>query len=45
MREHGLEWSWRLMMEPRRPWRRYLIGGSRFVWNVGLELAGLKRFD
>jgi N-acetylglucosaminyldiphosphoundecaprenol N-acetyl-beta-D-mannosaminyltransferase len=45
MREHGLEWSWRLMMEPRRLWRRYLLGGPRFVWNVGLELAGLKKFD
>jgi N-acetylglucosaminyldiphosphoundecaprenol N-acetyl-beta-D-mannosaminyltransferase len=45
MREHGLEWSWRLMMEPRRLWRRYLIGGPRFVWNVGLEMARLKKFD
>ena len=45
MRENGLEWSWRLMLEPRRLWRRYLIDGSRFVANVALELSGLKRFD
>lgn len=38
MREHGLEWSWRLMLEPRRLWRRYLIGGSRFVYQVTREL-------
>jgi N-acetylglucosaminyldiphosphoundecaprenol N-acetyl-beta-D-mannosaminyltransferase len=44
MREHGLEWFWRLLMEPRRLWRRYLIGGSEFVWCVTLELLGLKRF-
>jgi N-acetylglucosaminyldiphosphoundecaprenol N-acetyl-beta-D-mannosaminyltransferase len=22
----GMEWSWRMMMEPRRLWKRYLIG-------------------
>ncbi len=27
----GLEWLFRLMMEPRRLWRRYLIGNPRFV--------------
>ncbi len=44
MREHGLEWLFRLVTEPRRLWRRYLIYGSRFVWNVALELTGIKRF-
>jgi N-acetylglucosaminyldiphosphoundecaprenol N-acetyl-beta-D-mannosaminyltransferase len=42
MREHGLEWLWRLMMEPRRLWRRYLILGSEFVWRVSLELLGIR---
>jgi len=41
MREHGLEWFWRLLMEPRRLWRRYLILGSEFVWRVSLELLRL----
>lgn len=27
----GLEWLFRLVMEPRRLWRRYLIGNARFV--------------
>lgn len=27
----GLEWAYRLAREPRRLWRRYLIGGPRFV--------------
>ncbi len=45
MRDNGLEWSWRLMREPRRLWRRYLLDGSRFAANVALELSGLKRFD
>src|SRR5258705_329836 len=25
IREHGLEWLFRLVMEPRRLWRRYLV--------------------
>jgi N-acetylglucosaminyldiphosphoundecaprenol N-acetyl-beta-D-mannosaminyltransferase len=45
MRERGLEWSFRLFQEPRRLWRRYLIYGSEFVWNVVSELLSLRRFD
>ena len=44
MREHGLEWLFRLWSEPRRLWRRYLIYGLEFVWQVLLELVGLKKF-
>jgi N-acetylglucosaminyldiphosphoundecaprenol N-acetyl-beta-D-mannosaminyltransferase len=45
MQENGLEWFFRLMVDRKRLWRRYLIGGSRFAWNAGLELLNLKRFD
>ncbi len=34
MQASGLEWSWRLMLEPRRLWRRYLFGNSRFLWLI-----------
>jgi N-acetylglucosaminyldiphosphoundecaprenol N-acetyl-beta-D-mannosaminyltransferase len=44
MRENGLEWLFRLMVEPRRLWRRYLVNGSEFVWNVLLEVIGIKTF-
>jgi len=27
----GLEWFYRLIMEPRRMWRRYLIGNTKFI--------------
>lgn len=27
----GMEWGFRLAMEPRRLWRRYLIGNAKFV--------------
>ncbi len=45
MRENGLEWLFRLLMEPRRLWRRYLIMGPQFAWNVSFELLGLKRYE
>ena len=32
MQDVGLEWTWRLMMEPRKMWRRYLFLNSSFVW-------------
>jgi len=34
MTEHGLEWLCRLVAEPRRLWRRYLLGNPRFLWHV-----------
>ena len=30
----GFEWLFRLVTEPRRLWKRYLIGNARFVWSV-----------
>ncbi len=34
MRRIGLEWLWRLALEPRRMAKRYLWGNLVFVWNV-----------
>jgi len=45
MRESGLEWSFRLLMEPRRLWRRYLVYGSEFVCNLVFEFLGLRTFE
>ena len=32
LRHVGLEWLFRLAVEPKRLWRRYLLGNSTFVW-------------
>jgi N-acetylglucosaminyldiphosphoundecaprenol N-acetyl-beta-D-mannosaminyltransferase len=45
MRENGLEWLYRLLQEPRRLWRRYLIYGSQFAVRVILEELGFRRPD
>lgn len=32
MQDAGLEWFFRLCVEPRRLWKRYLVTNSRFIW-------------
>jgi N-acetylglucosaminyldiphosphoundecaprenol N-acetyl-beta-D-mannosaminyltransferase len=32
--DNGFEWLCRLFVEPRRLWRRYLIGNVKFLWYV-----------
>ena len=34
MRELGIEWAWRLLQDPGRMWRRYVIGNPLFLWRV-----------
>jgi exopolysaccharide biosynthesis WecB/TagA/CpsF family protein len=36
----GIEWLFRVLQEPRRLWRRYLIGNAKFVW---LVIGGIRR--
>ncbi len=45
IRENGLEWLFRLVMEPRRLWKRYLVIIPRSVFSVSLELFHLKKFE
>lgn len=35
--KHGLEWLYRLLKEPKRMWRRYIIGNALFLWNMVKE--------
>ena len=39
MQRRGLEWLFRLLQEPRRLLRRYLVGNARFVALLLRELA------
>lgn len=32
--QHGLEWLFRLIKEPGRMWKRYIIGNILFLWNI-----------
>jgi exopolysaccharide biosynthesis WecB/TagA/CpsF family protein len=43
VRRAGLEWLHRLILEPRRLWKRYAVLNPRFLLGLGLQLAGLSR--
>lgn len=38
--EHSLEWLYRLCIEPKRMWRRYVLGNPLFIYNVLKEKFG-----
>lgn len=41
MTETGVEWLCHLLIEPRRLWKRYLLGNPIFFWKVSLhDVAG-----
>jgi N-acetylglucosaminyldiphosphoundecaprenol N-acetyl-beta-D-mannosaminyltransferase len=44
MREMGLEWVYRLMQEPGRMWRRYVIGNPLFLHRVRQQAKNPEKF-
>jgi N-acetylglucosaminyldiphosphoundecaprenol N-acetyl-beta-D-mannosaminyltransferase len=38
-----MEWLYRLLSEPRRLWRRYLIGNLLFTWLIMKEVVSRPR--
>jgi len=44
MQRSGLEWFFRLCMEPRRLWKRYFKNNPRFVYHVICQKLGLEKF-
>jgi hypothetical protein len=44
MQQLGLEWFFRFIQEPRRLWRRYLLGNPQFVFKVIGQWLGLKSY-
>lgn len=45
MKGVGLQWLHRLVQEPRRLWKRYFINNPRFIWNIGLQFIGVRKFN
>jgi poly-beta-1,6-N-acetyl-D-glucosamine synthase len=39
----GMEWFWRLLMEPRKLWKRYLTTNSEFSWLASREIIARRR--
>ena len=44
MTNNGLEWLGRLFIEPRRLWRRYIVGNPLFIWRVIKQKFGILKF-
>ncbi len=42
MQRNGLEWLFRLLSEPRRLWRRYLVSIPLFAYYLALDALGLR---
>jgi len=45
MKNASLEWLYRLIQEPKRLWKRYLVTNTLFIIYITLELLGLKKFE
>jgi N-acetylglucosaminyldiphosphoundecaprenol N-acetyl-beta-D-mannosaminyltransferase len=39
----GLEWAWRLLLEPRRLWRRYVLLNPAYLGLLTLQAVGIYR--
>lgn len=44
MQKSGLEWLFRLIVEPKRLWQRYIVGNPLFIWLVLKQKLGLFKF-
>jgi exopolysaccharide biosynthesis WecB/TagA/CpsF family protein len=40
----GLQWLHRLVQNPRRLWRRYLRNNPDFLWQIMLQLTGIRNY-
>jgi N-acetylglucosaminyldiphosphoundecaprenol N-acetyl-beta-D-mannosaminyltransferase len=45
MQHSGLEWLYRLGTDPQRLWKRYLVDNPWFIWEVALQMSGLRKFE
>jgi N-acetylglucosaminyldiphosphoundecaprenol N-acetyl-beta-D-mannosaminyltransferase len=45
VKRSGLQWAHRLGQEPRRLWKRYLISNPQFIFQIGLQIAGLRNYE
>lgn len=45
VKRSGLQWCHRLMQEPSRLWKRYLVNNSQFLYYTSMQLSGFRHFD
>jgi|HubBroStandDraft_5_1064220.scaffolds.fasta_scaffold88961_2 N-acetylglucosaminyldiphosphoundecaprenol N-acetyl-beta-D-mannosaminyltransferase len=42
IKKAGLQWLHRLLQDPKRLWKRYLINNPAFIWRIVLQFAGVR---
>ena len=45
VQDHGFEWLFRLLSEPKRLWRRYVLVTPMFLPHWALQFSGLAKYD
>ncbi|MDO4255464.1 MAG: WecB/TagA/CpsF family glycosyltransferase [Kocuria sp.] len=45
MQKMGMEWAYRLAMEPKRMFKRYAVGNTKFLWYLAKERAAERSTD
>ncbi len=45
VKQCGLQWCHRLIQEPSRLWKRYLVNNSQFLYYIGMQLSGFRHFE
>jgi N-acetylglucosaminyldiphosphoundecaprenol N-acetyl-beta-D-mannosaminyltransferase len=40
----GFQWLHRLMQDPRRLWKRYLLNNPAFLWHIAMQLLGFRKY-
>jgi len=43
MKFTGTQWVHRIYQDPKRLWKRYLVNNPKFVWQITLELLGIRK--
>jgi len=44
MKVSGLQWLHRFAQEPGRLWKRYLVNNPRFLWDITLQVMGIRTY-
>ncbi|MBE9116814.1 WecB/TagA/CpsF family glycosyltransferase [Lusitaniella coriacea LEGE 07157] len=45
MQNLGLEWLFRLIQEPQRLWKRYVLLNPHYVWLLSQQMLGFRKFS
>jgi N-acetylglucosaminyldiphosphoundecaprenol N-acetyl-beta-D-mannosaminyltransferase len=45
VKRSGLQWAHRLLQEPGRLWKRYLVSNPQFIFQIGLQIARLRHYE